>query len=126
MNYSRQSVPTSHHHLHPVVPAAAHAARVLEHTHAARGAAPGPGTHNPPSEAVEIRLLDAALADPTLPAILVEGAGFEPAKAEPTDLQSAPFDRFGTPPQRKQRIVLVRQEAVKLPPSPWSQSRGLR
>src|SRR5690606_16485109 len=29
---------------------------------------------------------------------LVEGAGFEPAKATPTDLQSAPFDRFGTPP----------------------------
>ena len=26
------------------------------------------------------------------------GAGFEPAKAEPTDLQSVPFDRFGTPP----------------------------
>lgn len=22
-------------------------------------------------------------------------AGFEPTKAEPTDLQSAPFDRFG-------------------------------
>ena len=28
----------------------------------------------------------------------VGGAGFEPAKAEPTDLQSVPFDRFGTPP----------------------------
>ena len=27
------------------------------------------------------------------------GAGFEPAKAEPTDLQSVPFDRFGIPPQ---------------------------
>ena len=26
------------------------------------------------------------------------GAGFEPAKAEPTDLQSVPFDRFGIPP----------------------------
>ena len=29
---------------------------------------------------------------------LVEGGGFEPPKAEPTDLQSAPFDRSGTPP----------------------------
>ena len=29
----------------------------------------------------------------------VGGAGFEPTKAEPTDLQSAPFDRFGIPPQ---------------------------
>ena len=27
------------------------------------------------------------------------GAGFEPAKAEPTDLQSVPFDRFGNPPK---------------------------
>ncbi len=29
---------------------------------------------------------------------LVEGAGFEPAKAEPPDLQSGPFGRSGTPP----------------------------
>src|SRR5438270_786953 len=28
------------------------------------------------------------------------GAGFEPAKAEPRDLQSRPFDRSGTPPRR--------------------------
>ena len=27
------------------------------------------------------------------------GAGFEPAKAEPRDLQSRPFDRSGTPPR---------------------------
>ena len=30
---------------------------------------------------------------------LVVGAGFEPAKAEPSDLQSDPFDRSGTPPK---------------------------
>ena len=30
---------------------------------------------------------------------VVGGAGFEPTKAEPTDLQSAPFDRFGIPPE---------------------------
>lgn len=30
---------------------------------------------------------------------MVEGEGFEPSKAEPTDLQSAPFGRSGTPPQ---------------------------
>jgi hypothetical protein len=29
---------------------------------------------------------------------LVEGGGFEPPKASPTDLQSVPFDRSGTPP----------------------------
>src|SRR5512134_247848 len=33
-----------------------------------------------------------------VPKKLVEGEGFEPSKAEPTDLQSAPFDRSGTPP----------------------------
>ncbi len=31
---------------------------------------------------------------------MVVGAGFEPAKALPADLQSAPFGRFGTPPRR--------------------------
>jgi hypothetical protein len=30
---------------------------------------------------------------------VVEGGGFEPPKASPTDLQSVPFDRSGTPPQ---------------------------
>src|SRR5450432_4759690 len=29
---------------------------------------------------------------------VVEGEGFEPSKAEPADLQSAPVDRLGTPP----------------------------
>ena len=31
--------------------------------------------------------------------LLVEGVGFEPTKAEPSDLQSDPVDRLGTPPQ---------------------------
>ena len=30
--------------------------------------------------------------------ILVEGGGFEPPKAEPSDLQSDPFGHSGTPP----------------------------
>ena len=30
---------------------------------------------------------------------MVEGGGFEPPKAEPADLQSAPFGRSGTPPR---------------------------
>jgi hypothetical protein len=34
--------------------------------------------------------------------LLVEGEGFEPSKAEPADLQSAPFDRSGTPPKKNQ------------------------
>lgn len=31
--------------------------------------------------------------------IMVDGEGFEPSKAEPTDLQSVPFDRSGTHPR---------------------------
>lgn len=29
----------------------------------------------------------------------MEGEGFEPSKAKPADLQSAPVDRLGTPPK---------------------------
>ncbi len=36
---------------------------------------------------------------------LVEGEGFEPSKAEPSDLQSDPFDRSGIPPAKPQIIV---------------------
>ena len=36
---------------------------------------------------------------------LVEGEGFEPPKAEPADLQSAPVDRLGTPPSK----IIVRE-----------------
>ena len=36
---------------------------------------------------------------------LVEGEGFEPSKAEPTDLQSVPFDRSGTPPTKHEIVA---------------------
>ena len=35
---------------------------------------------------------------------MVEGEGFEPSKAEPTDLQSVPVDRLGTPPEEREII----------------------
>ena len=38
-------------------------------------------------------------------ATLVEGEGFEPSKAEPSDLQSDPFDRSGTPPEESAIIL---------------------
>jgi hypothetical protein len=41
----------------------------------------------------------------TREAIILEGEGFEPSKAEPSDLQSDPFDRSGTPPQKSSRIL---------------------
>ena len=44
--------------------------------------------------------------------VQVEEEGFEPSKAEPSDLQSDPFDRSGTPPM-KRRIMRTRQTSVK-------------
>ena len=44
---------------------------------------------------------------------LVEGVGFEPTKAEPADLQSAPFDRSGTPPKCKLVIIFSFPITVK-------------
>ncbi len=35
---------------------------------------------------------------------MVEGEGFEPSKAEPSDLQSDPFGHSGTPPRISQQI----------------------
>ena len=32
---------------------------------------------------------------------MVEGEGFEPSKVEPADLQSDPFGRSGTPPNKQ-------------------------
>ncbi len=36
----------------------------------------------------------------------VGGGGFEPPKAKPTDLQSAPFDRSGIPPDHTHNVYL--------------------
>jgi hypothetical protein len=38
----------------------------------------------------------------------MEGEGFEPSKAEPSDLQSDPFDRSGTPPKKLNPEFCVR------------------
>ena len=47
----------------------------------------------------EVLPLNYTRATPSLR--LVEGEGFEPSKAEPADLQSAPFNRSGTPPKQE-------------------------
>jgi hypothetical protein len=47
---------------------------------------------------------------------MVEGGGFEPPKAEPSDLQSDPFGHSGTPPKTKLRIVPQRESYVNRPP----------
>ncbi len=42
----------------------------------------------------------------------MEGEGFEPSKAEPSDLQSDPFNRSGTPPNETSNcegIALISQ-----------------
>ena len=40
---------------------------------------------------------------------LVEGEGFEPSKAEPSDLQSDPFNRSGTPPKERHFVLIKRK-----------------
>ncbi|MDN5369518.1 MAG: hypothetical protein PWP74_826 [Shewanella sp.] len=44
---------------------------------------------------------------------MVEGEGFEPSKAEPSDLQSDPFGHSGTPPQIAAAIVDRKRFYVK-------------
>ena len=44
---------------------------------------------------------------------MVEGEGFEPSKAVPADLQSAPFGRSGIPPNKMRRIMKHLLKGVK-------------
>ena len=57
---------------------------------------------------------------------MVERGGFEPPKAKPTDLQSAPFDRFGTSPAETSWAATFRptvlNEKIKSDESPPSRS----
>jgi hypothetical protein len=57
---------------------------------------------------------------------VVERGGFEPPKAKPTDLQSAPFDRFGTSPAETSWAApsrpTVLKEKIKSDESPPSRS----
>src|SRR5215831_5279215 len=47
---------------------------------------------------------------------MVEGEGFEPSKAEPADLQSAPFGRSGTPPTKLHSLAIsIPQSQTKRP-----------
>src|SRR5262245_65737961 len=55
---------------------------------------------------------------PGLRLVVVERGGFEPPKAKPADLQSAPFDRFGTSPSGS------RSAGVTRPPAPVTRARG--
>ncbi len=48
---------------------------------------------------------------------MVEGEGFEPSKAEPADLQSAPFGRSGIPPRKNEYLFTL--EWCRLPESNW-------
>jgi hypothetical protein len=49
------------------------------------------------------------------PHCLVEGGGFEPPKAEPSDLQSDPFGHSGTPPINGSRVFCCPRELVSTP-----------
>ena len=57
------------------------------------------------------------------------GGGFEPPKAEPADLQSAPFDRFGTSPSRPRsawRRLAPETKSADTRPVPRLASHALR
>jgi hypothetical protein len=56
------------------------------------------------AEVLAFELHPPNLAKTFLTSHMVEGGGFEPPKAEPTDLQSAPFDRSGTPPKMQKTL----------------------
>ncbi len=45
---------------------------------------------------------------------MVEGGGFEPPKAEPSDLQSDPFGHSGTPPISSIAHLTMRTVKAKL------------
>lgn len=64
----------------------------------------------PTSSAWKAEVLAVELRPRIQSAKMVEGGGFEPPKAEPADLQSAPFDRSGTPPAQSGKL-----QAGKLP-----------
>ena len=66
----------------------------------------------PPSSAWKAEVLPLnytrlLLLSPPPAASLVEGVGFEPTKAKPADLQSAPVDRLGTPPPIEAAYCLI-------------------
>jgi len=56
---------------------------------------------------------------------LVEGEGFEPSKAEPSDLQSDPFDRSGTPPRKLMKPIIISTPVCDVNASQCSQSFGV-
>ena len=63
--------------------------------HAENGRLPAPTASN----AILLRLqATVSLAPASYFPNMVEGGGFEPPKAEPSDLQSDPFGHSGTPP----------------------------
>ena len=66
----------------------------------------------PSSTQALIMVTNAAFPASLHPPNLVEGEGFEPSKAVPSDLQSDPFDRSGTPPSETSNyecIVFISQ-----------------
>ena len=56
---------------------------------------------------------------------MVEGGGFEPPKAEPSDLQSDPFGRSGTPPKSRSCASSLRYPcSARSPARPWRAGRS--
>jgi hypothetical protein len=49
---------------------------------------------------------------------MVEGVGFEPTKAEPSDLQSDPVGHLGTPPAQRKAGILPQMSVSSQPERP--------
>src|SRR5699024_5762772 len=69
--------------------------------HPARNSGSAPGTQKTPGTGFSCRSPGSSLA--------VAGEGFEPSKAEPADLQSAPFGRSGNLPGLRRRDVVTHE-----------------
>ena len=57
---------------------------------------------------------------------MVEGDGFEPSKAEPTDLQSVPFGHSGTPPRGVATLYLAKIQQLKCATANFKKDGGGR
>jgi hypothetical protein len=55
---------------------------------------------------------------------MVEGVGFEPTKAEPSDLQSDPVGRLGTPPAQRKAGILPQMSVSSQPKRTGSERWG--
>ena len=80
----------------------------------------GPGPAGLRAAGLRNRSALTALACVLILDLPVEGGGFEPPKAEPSDLQSDPFDHSGTPPRKRAAHCRQQARSCQEPRTPMS------